>query len=390
MQATRRKVALGILAAITTACTAATGRPPVVEPVMRAVANPDYDAWLATFRGRAATRGIAGSVLDAAFQTAGFLPEVIDRDRNQTEFNRSTEDYLSIAASDERIALGREALARYGATFAAIEARYGVEGRVVAAIWGLESFYGTRRGNVPVIAALSTLAFDGRRGDFFEDQLMAALRILQSGDVRAENMTGSWAGAMGHTQFIPTSYLAYAVDFTGDGRRDIWADDPSDALASTANYLARAGWRRGQPWGMEVRVGAEGVRDMQGNAVPDYGASRILHPAGPSGPAFMVFHNYGVLARYNNAENYIIGVGHLSDRLSGGAPIVAGFPNDAAGLSKADRQELQRRLTAAGFDTGSTDGVIGTKTRAAIAAFQTGNGIAVTGEATAELLALLR
>ena len=390
MQATRREVALGILAAITTACTAAAGRQPVVEPVMRAVANPDYDAWLATFRGRATTRGIAGSVLDAAFQTAGFLPEVIQRDRNQIEFNRSTEDYLSIAASDERIALGREALARYGATFAAIEARYGVEGRVVAAIWGLESFYGTRRGNVPVIAALSTLAFDGRRGDFFEGQLMAALRILQSGDVRAENMTGSWAGAMGHTQFIPTSYLAYAVDFTGDGRRDIWADDPSDALASTANYLAKAGWRRGQPWGMEVRVGAEGVRDMRGNAVPDYGASRILQPAGPSGPAFMVFHNYGVLARYNNAENYIIGVGHLSDRLIGGAPIVAGFPNDAAGLSKADRQELQRRLTAAGFDTGSTDGVIGTKTRAAIAAYQTGNGIAVTGEATAELLALLR
>lgn len=390
MQATRREVALGILAAITTACTAAAGLRTVEDPVMRAVVNSDYDAWVVAFRERAAARGIAEPVLDAAFRTAGFLPEVIQRDRNQTEFNRSTEDYLSIAASDERIALGREALVRYGATFAAIEARYGVEGRVVAAIWGLESFYGTRRGNVSVIAALSTLAFDGRRGDFFEGQLMAALRILQSGDVRAENMTGSWAGAMGHTQFIPTSYLAYAVDFTGDGRRDIWADDPSDALASTANYLAKAGWRRGQPWGIEVRVGAEGVRDMRGNVVPDYGVSRILRPAGPSGPAFMVFHNYGVLARYNNAENYIIGVGHLSDRLIGGAPIVAGFPNDAAGLSKADRQELQRRLTAAGFDTGSMDGVIGAKSRAAIAAYQTRNRMAVTGEATPELLVLLR
>ena len=186
------------------------------------------------------------------FRGAGYLPGAVTRDRNQTEFSRSLEDYLSIAASDERIRKGRAAFARNRGTFAALEARYGVDAEIIAAIWGLESFYGERRGDVPVISATSTLAYDGRRRAFFERQLIAALSILQDGDVTANHLTGSWAGAMGHTQFIPTSYQAYAVDFTGDGRRDIWSDDPSDALASTAAYLARNGWVRGLHWGGEL------------------------------------------------------------------------------------------------------------------------------------------
>jgi hypothetical protein len=215
---------------------------------------------------------------------------------------------------------------------------------------------------------------------------------------------------MGHTQFIPTSYLAYAVDFTGDGRRDIWSDDPTDALASTAAYLARSGWTRGQPWGVEVKLpdgfnmgqtgrgrtrstadwAAQGVRDMSGRTVPNHGAAAIIAPAGASGPAFMIFGNFGVIARYNNAESYVIGVGHLSDRLAGGPPIQGTFPPDAQGMTIADRQALQRKLTAAGFDTEGTDGVIGPKTRAAISAFQQRNGMAVTGEPSLALLEALR
>ena len=207
---------------------------PRVPDDLQPVRNANYDAWVRGFRARAANQGISQSTLDAGFRGAGYLPGVVKRDRNQTEFNRTLEDYLAIAASDERVTKGRAAFARHRGTLSAIEAKYGVPAQIVAAIWGLESFFGERRGDVSVVAATSTLAFDGRRGQFFEEQLIAALRILQSGDISAQDLKGSWAGAMGHTQFIPTSYQSFAVDFTGDGRRDIWSDDPTDALASTA------------------------------------------------------------------------------------------------------------------------------------------------------------
>ncbi|WP_096787524.1 lytic murein transglycosylase [Rhodobacter sp. CZR27] len=409
MQATRRTVMLGLMAAGLAGCAGGmpiSSAPAAAEPVMRAVPNPAWDAWVAGFRPRAVGAGVAPETFDRAFRSAGYLPDVIERDRNQTEFTRTLEDYLAIAASDERVSKGRAALSQYGGVLSQIEARFGVEAEVVAAIWGVESRYGERRGNVPIVSALSTLAYDGRRGAFFESQLIAALKILQNGDVNPEGMTGSWAGAMGHTQFIPTSYLAYAVDFTGDGRRDIWSEDPTDALASAAAYLARSGWRRGQPWGVEVRLpagfspglagrgttrspsdwAAMGVRDMDGRIVPDHGAASILIPMGLSGPAFMVFRNFTVITRYNNAENYVIGVGHLSDRLRGGPPIRGSFPPDARGMTMADRQELQRRLTAAGFDTGGTDGVIGGKTEAAISAYEQANGLPVTGQPSVALL----
>ncbi len=411
MRAARRGVVLGLLAMGLSACVGGSrGAVRVPETVMRPVPNAGYDTWVAGFRGRALGKGISAGTFDAAFRSAGFLPDVIEKDRNQTEFTRSIEDYLAIAASEERVSKGRAAMAREANSLAQIEKRYGVEGNVVAAVWGLESFYGERRGNVPVISALSTLAYEGRRGAFFEQQLVAALKILQNGDTTPQNMTGSWAGAMGHTQFIPTSYLAYAVDFTGDGRRDIWSDDPTDALASTAAYLAKSGWTKGQPWGVEVRLpagfdtslagrgkgrspadwAALGVTDMDGRAVPNHGGASILLPAGARGPAFMIFNNFNVIARYNNAESYVIGVGHLSDRLRGGPAVRGAFPPDATGMTIADRQELQRRLTAAGFDTGGSDGVIGAKSRAAISAFQARRGLTVTGEPSLELLALLR
>ncbi|WP_172296164.1 lytic murein transglycosylase [Pseudoruegeria sp. HB172150] len=411
---TRRAALLGMSAAILAGCSGG-GRlgpaaPDVSASSYQPVANAGFDTWVAGFRGRALGAGISAGTFDAAFRNVGYLPDVIERDRNQTEFKRPLQDYLALTADEERVSTGRAMLRRYGDTLAAIEGRYGVDRHVVAAVWGIESRYGARRGTVPVISAMSTLAYDGRRGSFFEQQLIAALRILQAGDTTPARMTGSWAGAMGHTQFIPTSYIAYAVDFTGDGRRDIWADDPSDALASTANYLAKAGWRAGQPWGLEARVpsgfnagqagrgrnravsqwSAQGVTTAGGGALPDYGSAAILLPSGSGGPAFLVFHNFGVIGRYNNAENYMIAVGHLSDRLKGGGPIRSSFPPDAQGLTLEDRKELQRRLTAAGFDTDGTDGVVGPDTEAAIEAYERSRGLPVTGVATAALLQSLR
>jgi membrane-bound lytic murein transglycosylase B len=406
---TRRGVTFG-LSALLAGCVQGGAAPSAsgfraADPAPRPVPNAGYDAWVEGFKARAAGRGISAATLDAAFRSAGFLPEVIEKDRNQTEFKRSLEDYLAIAASTERVSLGQAKLRQYGGVLSDIKGRYGVEGHVVAAVWGLESFFGTRRGNVPVIAALSTLAYEGRRGEFFEGQLVAALKILQNGDTTVGNMTGSWAGAMGHTQFIPTSYLAYAVDFTGDGRRDIWSEDPSDALASTAAYLNRSGWTRGLPWGGEVSLPAGfntgllgrgkgksaaewqdlGVTAVGGGAVP--GGGSIISGGGP---AFLLTQNFNVILRYNNAENYAIGVGHLSDRLLGRGAIRASFGPDAVGMTIADRQELQRRLTAAGFDTEGSDGVIGAKTKAAISAYQASAGLSVTGEPSLELLRRLR
>jgi membrane-bound lytic murein transglycosylase B len=306
----------------------------------------------------------------AAFRGTGYLPGVVTRDRNQTEFSRSLEDYLAIAASEERVAKGRAAFARHRGTLTELESRYGVDAKIICAIWGLESFYGERRGEVPVISATSTLAFDGRRGRLFEQELIAALRILQNGDIPASRMTGSWAGAMGHTQFIPTSFLQFAVDHDGDGRRDIWSDDPTDALASAAAYLQRNGWQRGVSWGAESPNGS-------------------LQPQ-PGGPRFATTANFRVIKRYNNSDAYAIGVGHLSDRIGGAGRLRTSFPPDANGLTKADRIALQQRLTARGFDTQGADGVIGSNTEAAIRAYQASRGLPVTGTPSQALLQSLR
>ncbi|MEM7091218.1 MAG: lytic murein transglycosylase [Pseudomonadota bacterium] len=368
----RRTFSIGLGSTLLAACSG--GGTPATAPAsrMRAVPNAGWDAWVAGFKGRAASQGITQTTVNRAFQGAGYLPEVIERDRNQVEFKRSLEDYLAIAASDDRINTGKQMLQRYDGTLSRIESQYGVDKEVIVAVWGLESRYGARRGDVQVVSAVSTLAYDGRRGAFFEKQLVAALRIIQEGDTSPGNMTGSWAGAMGHTQFIPTSYLAYAVDFTGDGRRDIWSDDPTDSLASTAAYLARAGWVRGQPWGGEVG-------SVSGNPVA------VLQPQTP-GPRLAVFRNFQVIKRYNNSDSYAIGVGHLSDRIAGGRPFQASFGPDATGLTLEDRKELQRRLTAAGYDTQGADGVIGNNTKSAISGYQRANGLSVTGQPSVALL----
>lgn len=368
------------------------------------------ERWLRDFRGRARRAGVSLDTLDTALKGVRYNPLVISRDQNQSEFVKPIWDYLASAASEERVRIGSNMLRHYAALLDRIEARYGVEKEVVVAVWGMESAYGRHRGNINVIEALATLAYDGRRGAFFEQQLIAALKIVQNGDIPASAMTGSWAGAMGHTQFIPTSYEAYAVDFTGDGRRDIWSDDPADALASTAAYLSRFGWRKGQLWGAEVSLpsgfdyslagssirksSAEwsilGLRRIDGGPLPDHGEAALLLPAGAYGAAFLTFRNFRVIKRYNAADAYALGVGHLSDRIMGGPPIRASWPTDDRALTFAERKELQRRLSARGFRTGGVDGRIGPNSERAIRDFQRSIGRIPDGHASFNVLEALR
>ena len=382
---------------------------PAMPDVIQVQAN-GFARWVGNFRARALRAGIRPATFDAAFSGVQYLPDTIRRDRNQSEFVKPLAEYMGTAASDLRIASGRDMLRKHARLLARLEATYGVEPHVIVAFWGMESNYGKRRGDTPLISTLATLAFDGRRGRFFEKQLIAALKILQRGDIAPSQMTGSWAGAMGHTQFIPTSFDAYAVDFTGDGRRDIWSDDPSDALASTAAYLKRFGWRKGQPWGVEVRLprgfdynqsnrsvkmspaawAQIGVRGTDGRAVPNYGTASLITPTGGRGPAFLVFRNFDVIGRYNNAQAYKIGVGRLGDRLRGMPALQVAFPAGERSLFRSERRELQQRLVARGFDTGGIDGKVGPATRRAIRAYQTSVGLPADGYASITLLERLR
>jgi membrane-bound lytic murein transglycosylase B len=380
------------------------------ESLVPAATQAGFEDWIKDFRTRALRRGISGDVFDRAFVGTTYDADVIRRDRNQSEFTKTIWDYLDSAASDARVTNGKNALRKHEALLTKIEARYGVDRDVVVAIWGLESAYGTFRGSNPVIGSLATLAYDTRRGAFFEGQLIDALRILQSGDVSLGNFTGSWAGAMGHTQFIPTSYQSLAVDFDGDGKRDIWSDNPGDALASTANYLARNGWVKGMPWGVEVQIpngfdytqanreikkmpsdwARQGVVALDGTVVPDHGAASVLLPAGARGAAFLIFKNFDVIETYNTADAYVIGVGHLSDRITGAGPIRSNWPREDRALSFDERKEMQRLLTAKGFDTKKIDGKIGPLTINAVRAFQTSIGDIPDGYASLNILKKLR
>lgn len=365
-----------------------------------------FSEWLEAFKAIARGKGISNSVISQGLSDISYDIGIVEKDRNQSEFTKQIWEYLDSAASDVRVANGKKALAANDTLLSAIEEKYGVEKEIIAAVWGLESAYGSFRGSIPTLQALATLSYDARRSDFFEVQLIAALSILQSGDVSAANMTGSWAGAMGHTQFMPTSYLDYAVDFTGDGKRDIWGDDPADALASTAAYLKGFGWTTGQPWGVEVILpdgfdydltterikkpasawATLGVRDTRGKIVPNYGLSSILLPAGAEGAAFIIFNNFHVLEKYNTADAYVIGVGHLADRIVGGAAIHSSWPREDRPLRFVEKIEMQELLTQAGFDTLGKDGIIGPNTIAAIKAFQGSIGLIPDGYASARIL----
>ena len=381
------------------------------QPAMaRTAPQVPFPEWVAGFRLRAEAAGIRASVIDAALEGVTPDPKIIELDRNQSEFSKAIWEYLDSAVSQARVANGRAAMERHGAALRAAEARYGVPAEVVAAVWGLESAYGAAKGNSDIIRSLATLAHDGRRGAFFEEELIAALRIAQAEGIDPRAMRGSWAGAMGHTQFMPTSYLKFAVDGNGDGRRDIWGDDPTDALHSTARYLRDNGWTPGQPWGVEVRLpegfdyrfayreltrlpstwARIGVTGMDGRPVPDHGLASVLLPAGSRGPAFLVFGNFEVLETYNTADAYVIGVGHLSDRLADGGPFEASWPREDRALTGRERRELQRLLAARGIDPGGVDGKIGPLTIEAVRRFQSSMGLVPDGYANPALLARLR
>lgn len=362
-----------------------------------------------SFRPRAIAAGINPAVYDRAMANAKFNPEVIRLDRRQSEFTKPIWQYLDDAVSDNRVSTGRQKQAQLGSLMNAIEARYGVDGEYVLAVWGMESNFGANRGSTRIIPALATLAYEGRRGEMFQQQLIAALKIIQAGDIDADRMLGSWAGAMGHTQFMPTSYLSYAVDFTGDGRRDIWSDDPSDSLASTAAYLARSGWQRGLPWGVEVvlpagfnynQVGrtirrpgaawsAAGVRTASGAAMPGY-TGALIAPAGARGPAFFVSQNFNAIRAYNAADSYVMGVGLLGDAIAGRGGVRGSWPRTDVPLSNAQKAQIQTRLNQLGFNAGEPDGKFGSQSIDAIKAFQRSRGMAPDGYATPALLAALR
>jgi len=384
--------------------------PTLQTPVVEVAANARFDRWVGAFKRRAQAQGISQRTLDQAFKAAQYLPDVIRRDRNQAEFTKTLWEYLDTAVSATRVRNGKAALRKHSRVLDRIEAQYGVPKEVVVAVWGLESAYGTFRGSEPTISALATLAFDGRRARFFESELVNALTILQNGDIAPQNMTGSWAGAMGHTQFMPSSYNVYAVDFTGDGRRDIWSDDPSDALASTANYLARFGWQNNLPWGVEVKLpnGFDyaqtgdrvrksanawrqlGVRPARGGQLPNSDRVSILVPAGAKGVAFAIYRNFQVIERYNPADAYVIAVGHLADRIAGGPDFKASWPRGDRGLRFVERKEIQQLLARRGFDPGGVDGKIGPNTLSAVRRYQASIGATPDGYVSLDLLNQLR
>jgi membrane-bound lytic murein transglycosylase B len=378
-------------------------------------ADPGFDRWVRDFWPTAHSAGVSRAVYDAAFKGVSPDPDVLEKARYQPEFVTPIWEYVAKRVSEKRIATGREMLVKYGTLLGSIEQTYGVDRHILVSIWGLESSYGEVLDDPKivkgVVRSLATLAYaDPRRRRFGRQQLIAALKILQRGDISVAGLTGSWAGAMGHTQFIPTTYEAYAVDFDGDGRRDIW-NSPADALGSAANYLHRSGWVTGKTWGYEVvlprtfnyglagdgtpRTLAQwselGVQRAHGRAFPRPGdKAELIAPAGAGGPAFLMLRNHFVIKRYNNSTAYSLAVGHLADRLRGGGELAKPWPVDERPLTAQESAELQRYLAAAGFYEGAIDGKIGPLSRAAIRAYQSRAGMVADGFAGLQLLETLR
>ena len=392
--------------------------PAIVPPVvptgddLAIVPTQTFAQWQAGFRKEALAAGIRADLFDRAF--IGVSPDmsVIKADRSQPEFTRPVWEYLDGALSPLRVNKGKSLIQQNAQILQSIEQRYGVDREALVAVWGMESNFGQFQGSKSVINSLATLAYEGRRPGFAHAQLIAALQILQQGDITPEKMLGSWAGAMGQTQFIPTTYNTHAVDFDGDGRRDIWGSS-TDALASTAHYLQSSGWQRGQPWGFEVDL-AEGfdytladgtirkpVAEWERLGVSEYGglpitqgdkqlSASLLLPAGHRGPAFLIFDNFRAILKYNNSSSYALAVGLLSKRFTDGGLVYGQWPKEDLPLSRSERIELQTLLGKHNYDAGNPDGIIGANTRKAIRGAQQSFGWPADGYPTHQLLEALR
>lgn len=350
-----------------------------------------FEQWRDLLRSDAMAAGINPTLFDRAFAGVVPNPDVVKADSSQPEFSRPVWEYLKGAVSPSRVARGRILLAQNRAVLSQIEQRYGVDAETLVAIWGLESNFGSNIGSHNVVRSLATLAYEGRRQAFWRSQLLAVLQILQHGDIAPESLVGSWAGAMGQTQFMPTTYNEHAVDFDGDGKRDVWTSQ-ADALASAAHYLQSSNWQLRQPWGFEVQLPqgfdyaladpevrrslnewrALGIHPVgQPLSTPrDDASATLLLPAGHRGPAFLLFGNFRSILRYNNSTSYALAIGLLSDALRGGNGVQGAWPEGDRQLGRSERVELQERLNARGFDSGHPDGIIGANTRKAIRAFQ--------------------
>ena len=416
-----QRIAL-LLGAVTLAMTAQAdlliNRKPVSVTPAPTVANynpnNNFQSCLNNLRSQAIAKGVHAVTYDRYRQNLTPDYSVIERLNYQPEFSTPIWDYLSGLVDDERVQLGQQKLNQHQAVLNRVEAAYGVPANVVVAVWGVESNYGDISGRYPLLQALGTLSCEGRRQSYFRGEFFAAMRILQRGDVSYDQLKGSWAGAFGHTQFMPSTYEELAVDFDGDGRRNL-VSSTTDALASTANFLKKRGWQTGQPWGFEVKVPvgmsisnegrrnkkslqhwldrgvvrADGTSLLQGN-LTTMSQAGLMAPAGANGPVFLVFKNFDAIYAYNAAESYALAIAHLSDRIKGGNGFTQAWPTDDAGTSRLERREIQTMLLARGYDIGAADGLIGDKTRKAIMLEQARLGLAQTGRAGQKILQALR
>ena len=371
-----------------------------------AAAEQSFADWLADFRQDALKQGISPTTLDAALADLAPVARAIELDRSQPEFISTFSSYLSRRVTPERIERGQALLSENATLFDEVEARYGVPRAVLAAFWGLETNYGATKGSYSIPAVLATLAYEGRRHDFFRAQLMDAMRILDAGHIPPADMLGSWAGAMGHMQFMPSTFLAYAVDGDGDDRIDLWQSLP-DAMHSAAHYLQTMGWQQDAPIAIEVQlppgfdwqqsqlserkpVAAWAAMDVvaaNGDKLPQPdGEAAIVLPQGWRGPALMVFDNFDVIMHWNRSINYALSVALLAQRLEGGADWSSGIDAEQEALSFDEMQGLQQQLTALGFDAGAADGLPGKRTQAAIRSYQQAHDLPMDGYASPSLL----
>ena len=378
-----------------------------VVPAARAqeASQAEFGRFVQSLWPAAKARGVSRGTFDQAFQGVEPDPKIVALTKKQSEFVRPIWDYNDGAISTQRLDRGRQMTVEWSKTLASVEQAYGVPRSVVLGVWGMETNFGSFTGSIDVVRALATLAYTGYRGEFFQDELLAALQILEENQVDRATMRGSWAGAMGQTQFMPSSYLKFAVDGNRDGIRDIWTSVP-DALASTANYLRQHGWKPGLPWGFEVKLPqsfdyrhlrqnfarwqALGLSRVDGRAMPRAGEATLFLPAGAGGPAFLLTENYEVIKSYNSSDAYAMGVAHLGERVLGASPIQGSWPKDRPMLDRDQRQELQQRLLSLGFYEGDPDGKLGSKTREAVRNFQLRRGLVPDGYADFAVLRELR